>query len=215
MQNSNIGVCFQRSQGHWGLYSSMFFSSWRNGFMEYVNTLKIQCLPVASYTASLSIAFRSVSPWEFPLWCLVDPLLWIWQQAETGGVHLDLVRFVVKTGLLGAGLSQHTILMFSFAPLKPLSPLFFRAQCCFKWPFAKEGRITFHYYATGFTVGCYLWISRYYISQWFPLDGAGRISLRLSRLGLCHMTEWVPFLFTPQSHVIWLHAKRLFFRWSN
>lgn len=137
MQNGNIGVLFQRSQGQRGLYTSMFLSSWRDGFMEYVKTLKIHfstvchCSYMVTRIFADCIKFSSRGFFFFffsPLWCCVDPLLRIWQSRDSESVHLDLVRGVVKTGLLGAGLSQHTTLMFFSTPLKAPSPLLFAAQ---------------------------------------------------------------------------------------
>lgn len=131
MQNGNIGVCFQRSQGQCGLYSSMLLASWRVGFMRYVKTLIfVVCYTVKNIKTAAAAAWNSVSPWKdfFPLCCWFDPLWRTWQWRESESVHLDLVRGVVKTGLLGAGLSQHTILLFFFTPSKAPSMLPFTAQ---------------------------------------------------------------------------------------
>lgn len=108
MQNSNIGVCL----------------------LEVTRSAWAVCLHVVEYektrfTTHLCL-MHFVNPGEGSFLCWVDPLLGLLERT----VHLDLVRGVVKTVLLGAGVSQHTAHVCYYS-LKTL-----RSGAYFKCPFA-------------------------------------------------------------------------------
>lgn len=64
-------------------------------------------------------------------------------------IHLELVRDVVKTGLLGTSPSQHTTLFFFFTPLKTPSLLLFAVQMLFWEAINHIRKNHIQYFATG------------------------------------------------------------------
>lgn len=168
MQNGNIGVHFQRSQGHRGLSSSSFLHSWRGGGVER-----------SAAGVFHSISVHSLSPWA--LFSLA--LCWPTSRDLEGGCCSTwpwLEVWLIQA--YGAVLSQRSSLIF-FLLRSPIDPL--PAPLC-----SADAGLSSHVKTNDISLLChwfihwlYVWISRYYIHPWAPRDGAGRIFLKTELTG--------------------------------